>query len=168
MRLLLLLSVLICAPAFAGQLALNIEIPRLDVAEYHRPYAAIWIEGEDQKVVTNLAVWYQLDKEEETGEEWLKDMRQWWRRSGRTLDMPIDGISGATRAPGTHAIIFTEGEKPLGKLAAGKYQLIIEAAREVGGRELVKIPFQWPPKKEESINASGENELGKLTLTLIP
>src|SRR3546814_11767399 len=76
-------------------------------------------------------------------------MRQWWRKTGRTLNMPVDGISGATRAPGEHVLRFAEGKAPLGKIPAGGYELVVEAAREVGGRERLRIPFQWPPQRSE-------------------
>src|SRR3546814_18054657 len=87
-------------------------------------------------------------------------MRQWWRKTGRTLNMPVDGISGATRAPGEHVLRFAEGKAPLGKLPAGGYELVVEAAREVGGRELLRIPFQWPPKSAQSLKTQGQRELG--------
>ena len=166
-RLFAMFLAIMSTAARAGELAVSLEIPRLDVAEYHRPYTALWVEDKDKKVI-NLAVWYDVEMKEDKGEDWLKDMRQWWRRSGRELDMPIDGVSGATRAPGTHTITFTEGAEPLGKLIAGEYTLILEAAREVGGRELLKIPFQWPPKKPETLKAEGKNELGAFQLTLNP
>src|SRR5690606_11833339 len=41
----------------AESLDLSVEIPRLNVSEYHRPYVAIWIRDEKHKVVANLAVW---------------------------------------------------------------------------------------------------------------
>ena len=169
LRLPLLLPLLWSAPLLAADLVISVEIPQLEVAEYHRPYMAFWLER-DGSHVANLMVWYQLDKGEggEKGEEWLKDMRQWWRRSGRTLDMPIDGISGATRAPGTHQVTFTPGKDVLVDLPPGEYQLLVEAAREVGGREVLKIPFQWPPKSEQILNAQGSSELGALTLKIVP
>lgn len=166
-RLFALFLALSSVSAFGGELVVSLEIPRLDVAEYHRPYTALWIEGPDKKI-TNLAVWYDIEMKDDKGEDWLKDMRQWWRRSGRELDMPIDGVSGATRAPGKHTLNFAEGTAPLGKLAAGEYTLMLEAAREVGGRELLKIPFQWPPKKQETLKAQGKTELGAFQLTLNP
>src|SRR5690606_10392837 len=107
-----------------------------DVAEYHRPYTAIWIEQEGKGVVTHLAVWYAVEMDDEEGEDWLKDIRQWWRRAGRSLELPIDGVSGATRAAGVHTLIFIEGAAPLGKLPPGNYRLMVEATREVGGREI--------------------------------
>ena len=85
-------------PALAADVKLSIEIPRLTVAEYHRPYVAVWLERADQSFVGNIAVWYDLKLKDNEGTKWLKDMRQWWRRSGRELSMPVDGLSSATRA----------------------------------------------------------------------
>ena len=109
----------------------TVNIPRLNVAEYHRPYVAIWVEGASLTKPTNLAVWYDVNLKKNEGAKWLRDMRQWWRKTGRTLNMPVDGISGATRAPGQHVLRFAEGKAPLGKLPAGSYELMVEAAREV-------------------------------------
>lgn len=159
------------APAFAAGLSLNIEVPRLNVAEYHRPYVAAWIEKPDQSVATTLAVWYDVKNKgsaEGEGTKWLKDMRQWWRRTGRELQMPVDGVSSATRPAGKHQIAFTEGSVALPKLAPGAYKLYVEAAREVGGREIVSIPFQWPPAKAETATVAGSNELGEIKLDLAP
>lgn len=167
-RVLLLLSVLLAWPVWASELQVSVEIPRMNVAEYHRPYVAIWMEKKSGGVAANLAVWYDLEMRENKGQEWLKDMRQWWRRTGRELEMPVDGVSGATRAPGSHRVTFSQGKLPLGELAEGEYVLVVEAAREVGGRELLKIPFQWPPKVRESLSAQGESELGALGVTLVP
>jgi len=162
------LAALVAAPALAADLAVKVEIPRLQVAEYHRPYVALWLEGKGQKFVRNLSVWYDLKLKDNEGTKWLKDMRQWWRKSGRELDMPVDGLSGATRAPGEHALGFAAGKQPLGELPAGDYQLVVEVAREVGGRELLKIPFQWPPASPQALHAKGQHELGVVALELKP
>jgi hypothetical protein len=171
-----LMSALVVAPlftavsAFAADLTVSVEIPTLNVAEYHKPYVALWIENEKGES-TNLAVWYQLEErgqKSDKGQEWLKDMRQWWRRIGRDTEMPVDGVSGATRAPGKHSVTFTEGKAPLGKLKSGNYILMVEAAREVGGRELVKVPFTWPVKAAADQSAKGSKELGEVKLTITP
>ena len=154
-------------PAVAADLSLKVEIPRLGVAEYHRPYVAIWIEKPDQSFVGNLAVWYDIKLRNNEGTKWLKDMRAWWRKSGRELSMPVDGLSGATRAPGEHTVQFGAGSA-LGRLAPGEYQVVLEAAREVGGRELVKVPFVWPPKGSTTTQASGQHELGAVSVTVKP
>ena len=154
-------------PAMAADLALKVEIPRMTVAEYHRPYVAIWIEKPDQAFAGNLAVWYDIKLRNNEGTKWLKDMRAWWRKSGRELTMPVDGLSGATRAPGEHTVQFTDATV-LGKLAPGEYNLVLEAAREVGGREQVKVPFVWPPKAATTTQARGEHELGAISVTVKP
>lgn len=154
------------APAHAAGMSVSVEIPRIDVSEYHRPYVAMWIEGGTLAKPVDLAVWYDVKMADNGGTKWLSDMRLWWRKSGRNLTMPVDGVSGATKAPGTHEVSFTEGKKPLNKLPAGQYEFVIEAAREVGGREFLRIPFQWPPKGGETLTAKGNSELGALKLTL--
>src|SRR5690606_8983033 len=97
-----LLSGLVATPSLAADLNVTLTIPTLKVAEYHRPYVAVWIEKPDQSAVKTLAVWYDTKLAKREGETWLKDMRQWWRRAGRETKMPVDGVSGATRAPGKH------------------------------------------------------------------
>src|ERR1700747_2517391 len=88
------------ASTMAAELALKLDVPQLNVAEYHRPYIAAWMENADQKVVANLVVLYDVKKKDNGGAKYLKDMRQWWRKTGRDAEMPMDGVSGATRAPG--------------------------------------------------------------------
>lgn len=154
-------AVLSASALSAADLEVTIEIPRLSVAEYHRPYVAIWVEKPDQTVAANLAVWYdQQTNKNEKGTTWLKDLRQWWRKSGRDLAMPVDGVSGATRPSGAHQITF-RGAKGL---APGSYQLVVEAAREVGGRELLRIPFEWPKAAAQPATAKGQHELGQVQL----
>ena len=160
----------LAAPAYAAELRVGVEIPQLNVAEYHRPYVAVWIEGADQKVAANLAVWYQQrGNSEGHGTKWLPDLRQWWRRSGRTLKLPVDGVSGPTKPAGTHTIAISDRDPRLAGLAAGDYTLVVEAAREVGGRELLKVPFTWAPKpKAQNGSAKGGSELGTITLAVKP
>ena len=151
--------------AGAADLSLNVEIPNLPVAEYHRPYVAIWIEGPDQVIAANLAVWYQV-KGDHT--KWLPDLRQWWRRGGRDVKVPVDGLTGATRPAGQHILKFDAAAEPLSRLPPGKYSLVVEAVREVGGREAVRIPFEWPIKAAKREAAQGSTELGAVALTLNP
>ena len=192
-------SIAVCglsaAPAVAADLDVSVQIPQLDVAEYHRPYVAVWLEREDRSVAGNLAVWYQVKRGGgpggpggpaaapagdapkgpapqagggEGGTKWLPDLRQWWRRTGRELSVPIDGVTGATRPVGEHKLSFSTGKAPLAELAPGKYKLVVEAAREDGGRELVDIPFEWPASGKQDLKAQGKSELGTITLAIKP
>jgi hypothetical protein len=161
-----LMSIAFAAPTGAAELNIKLEVPRLDVAEYHRPYIAVWVENPDQNTATHLAVWYQTDPKKEDGTQWLKDLRQWWRRGGRELEMPVDGVTGATRPAGTHTLSFKSSDQQLAKLAPGKYNLVVEATREVGGRELLRLPFEWPGTQKQQASANGKTELGAVTLTV--
>lgn len=163
----LVIPVAMAGVAHAGGIELTVEIPKLAVSEYHRPYVAIWIEDKDSKVAANLSVWYATKLKDEEGEKWLKDIRQWWRRTGRGLDLPLDGVSSPTRPPGANKIEFKSDSGPLAKLAPGDYTLMVEASREVGGKEMVEIPFTWAPGAEAIATAKGKQELGVVTLKLV-
>lgn len=154
------------ASAMAADLALKLDVPQLNVAEYHRPYIAAWLENADQKVVANIAVLYDTKKKDNAGTKWLKDMRQWWRKSGRELSMPMDGVSGATKAPGELTLNMPKGA--LDKLPAGQYTVLVEAAREAGGREVVKVPLAWPPKSAANVSGQGKEELGAVVVQVKP
>lgn len=148
------------APAMAADLNVAFDIPRLSVAEYHAPYVAIWIEKPDASAAGTLSVWYKPNHE-----KWLKDMRQWWRKAGREMSFPADGLTGATHAPGPQKVTFSGGKGALKDLAPGQYTLVVEAAREAGGHETVRVPFTWG-KPGKPATAKGAAELGAVTVTV--
>lgn len=150
-----LIGGVLVAPA-ASAATVSITLPRLPIAEYHKPYVAGWIEPAGGGAVRSLFAWYDIKKGgAEPGHKWLADLRSWWRKSGRSLKLPVDGVSGATKGPGTYAI-------PLpADIAPGKYVFNVEAAREGGGRELVSVPISVPGP---SGKASGKTELGAVTV----
>lgn len=152
-------------PAAAEELLVTVEVPQLDVAEYHRPYVAMWLENAEG-AATNLSVWYTVAKKNDEGETWLKDLRQWWRRTGRETDFPVDGVSAPTRPVGDHQLTFDGAQ--LENLKPGDYEFVIEAAREGGGRELLRTPIKLPASAEQTLTLAGESELGDVTITLKP
>jgi hypothetical protein len=111
--------------------------------------------------VRTLAVWYEVSNVAE-GKDWLKDMRTWWRRGGRSLTLPMDGVSSATKAPGRHAVTVPGAR--LRDLPAGDYVMVVEAARELGGREAVRVPFRWGAAN--TARASGSTELGAVSVAV--
>ncbi|MBU3020555.1 DUF2271 domain-containing protein [Aestuariibacter sp. A3R04] len=165
----------VCAALCAGMLSIlpsvtsadevTVTLPRLSVAEYHAPYVAVWLADSKEKRVKDLAVWYDINMENGKGEKWLKDMRLWWRRSGRSAEMPIDGVSGATRRPGEHKINL-EGQ--FEGIAAGSYTLYVEAARELGGREVLSVPVTLPISSSQTQQVKGNQELASIKLSLEP
>lgn len=158
------LGTVFATPALAAPATMDVtvNIPRLSVAEYHRPYVALWVEKAGAPART-VAVWYDDDMKANEGTKWLRDVRQWWRVSGRSMTFPARGVSSATRAPGSHKISFTRAQ--LGAQAAGQYVLVVEAAREVGGRELLRIPFTWPARAGKGGSAQGGSELGLVSIS---
>lgn len=150
--------------AHGAELQVDIEIPKLDVSGYHRPYVAAWIEKPDHTAAVNLAVWYNTNKKNERGQKWLKDLRQWWRTAGQKTTLPAEGISGPTKPVGNHSVKGNTDQLP--PMETGEYILIVESAREHGGRELVKIPFKWDGKTGVTSTQSGSSELGKIQLMI--
>ena len=145
---------------------LEIEIPELDVAEYHNPYLAVWIENNNNEHISDVSVWYKTKKGKHSGTKWLKDLRSWWRKSGRDLDLPIDGLSNPTKRPGKHSISLNKVLDTFRDQAAGDYKIMVEAVREVGGREVVSVPFKWDGKSLKSNNPTvqGKSEITAITL----
>lgn len=156
-------SLLGSTASYAAQVDLSITLPRLNVAEYHAPYVAVWVEDE-RRQATQVAVWYDVALPNGEGQEWLKDMRQWWRRGGRALSMPVDGLSGATKGPGQHTI-STQLSDALAELPDGNYTIMVEASREVGGREVLQLPITLPLEQNSlPIIVKGQNELDAIRL----
>lgn len=158
----------LATPAAAAGIDVTVNIPQLKVAEYHRPYVAMWIEQPGQPTATTVSIWYDDDMKANEGTKWLRDVRTWWRKSGRSGTFPAAGISGATRAPGPQKISFVAGKGGMPNLTPGNYVLMIEAAREVGGREMLQLPFAWPPKPGQTVRAAGKTELGQVVATFKP
>ena len=144
---------------------LEITLPVLNVAEYHAPYVAAWLADERGKRVVDIAVWYDTDMANSEGEKWLKDLRMWWRRSGRTASMPIDGVSGATQRPGTTSVSL---DGRFDNVPAGDYFVWVEAARELGGRETLKVRVSLPVKQTVNTRAEGQHELSSIKLIMEP
>ena len=152
----------------AAGLSLDITLPKINTTEYHRPYVAVWLEGDNRNIIRDIAVWYENKKPEGEGKKWLKDLRQWWRVSGRNQEAPADGVTGATRPVGTHSVNLPADAPALKGLPAGQYEVIVEAAREKGGRELVRLPLTWPPEAADRQSAQGQHELGPVQLSVTP
>lgn len=155
----LIAPVLALAPGAAMAGSISVDLPRLSVAEYHRPYVAIWVEGAGIQPRT-IAVWYDADHRGDPGTKWLSDLRGWWRVAGRNIGTPPAGMSGATRAPGHHTIPLPADLKP------GAYTLKVEAARETGGRELVSVPFTLPRTGGKASGKDAAGEIGTVAVTL--
>ena len=150
--------------AISAEARLQIQLPQASP----RPYVAIWLENAtDHSFVGNLAVWYDVSKRGNRGAKWLVDLREWWRKSGGTAGLAVDGVTGATRGAGQHTInIAPQGG--LARLAPGSYEVVIEVAREHGGSDLLRLPFAWPAKGSSEAMAQGRQEIGMAKLSITP
>ena len=146
-----LIGGLATAPAMAA--TVTVTIPRQSVAEYQKPFVAVYLEPTAGGPVKTITLWYAMNKPDgDHGLKWINELRAWWRKGGRSLNLPADGISGATRAPGSYTLPL-----PADALS-GRYTLTVEAAREHGGREFVTVPAK------AGASASGKTELGAVAI----
>ena len=155
-------------PAAAASLTLQLTLPEVTAASYYRPYLAAWVEKADDKApLGTLTVWYDTRLRDNQGRGWLRNLRTWWRAGGEELALPVDGVTGATRPVGMHALHFSGATGTLANLAAGRYQIAVEVAREQGGRELLRVPFEWGGAANTA-DAHGEKELGQVRVSVEP
>lgn len=141
----------------AQEIRIELEIPKLDASPYHKPYVAVWLETTERKGMQTLAVWHEK-------EDWLKDMRQWWRKLGRG-NTAYDSVSGATRKPGKHTITWKAVDGDGKPLPAGTYYLNVEAAREQGGRDFLRQKIEIDNTGHQ-YTLEGDLELGTIIISI--
>ncbi|HUD40605.1 MAG TPA: DUF2271 domain-containing protein [Dokdonella sp.] len=140
--------------------AVDYEIPQQSAAGYRRPYLAIWIAAADGAPLRQLIVLGDSAR-------WLRELPTWWRRYGRRDESAIHGIARETRRPGRYTVTW-DGRDDHGRaLAAGDYVLVVEAAREHGGHELLQVPFAVSAQPVE-VERSGSSEVGRVHLSFGP
>jgi hypothetical protein len=149
-----------CGSALAqAELEVQVELPKIETGTYHRPYVAVWIENEQQQPVRLVEAW--LEKP-----DWIKDLRRFWRKLGRSEPQLVDARTGATKGPGSYKVRW-DGKDEQGKaVAPGTYVLFVEAAREQGGRNLAKQAFKWDGSAVQ-VEIKASKELGKIQLTSV-
>lgn len=154
-------AVVLTDTALAASATVTIELPRIQASPYRKPYVAVWLEDATGKQVRMVSVFHDQAR---IGARWLPELRTWWRAGGRALNLPADGLSRPTQAPGRHTVTVNGLEG----LAPGRYSVVVEAVREKGGRDLVKVPFDWRPRARGTGSARGNSELGAVTVAVQP
>ncbi|MGO4999705.1 DUF2271 domain-containing protein [Oceanisphaera sp. W20_SRM_FM3] len=145
----------VSSPMLASKVDIELTLPK---GNQHRPYVAVWVANAEQVPLKTLAVW---QKES----DWLKDLRLWWRKVGRYDQGELDGVTAATRRPGQYRLSW-DGTDSQGKpVAAGDYQINIEAAREHGSRSLVQQSITLGGK-DQTFTIKPSAELGEVIITL--
>jgi thiamine biosynthesis lipoprotein len=142
------------------ELSLAIELSLIEGYRVHRPYVAVWIEDEEHAPVRTIALWFGKYK-------YLRELRAWSReeemRSVSEDTHVMNSVSSATRPPGKYTFKW-DGRDDFGNLVkAGKYTVMIEAAREHGSYQLMhqEIDFNASPKQ---FQLPGDVEIASATL----
>jgi thiamine biosynthesis lipoprotein len=150
--------------AYAGswntnyELAINIEIAKIEGARIHSPFIAVWVEDENKKPIRNIALWYSKPK-------WLPDLKSWNRGNGEAFSDPekIGSISSATRPAGKYTLKW-DGKDDNGALVkSGTYTIYIEAAREHGTHQLMSSEMHFANSANQ-INLTGNVEIASASL----
>ena len=142
------------------ELAVTIELRLIEGYRIHRPYVAVWIENDSHAPVRTIALWFGKYK-------YLNELRAWSREeSMRSVSEDthiMNSVSSATRPPGKYTFRW-DGKDDFGNLVkAGKYTVMIEAAREHGTYQLMHqdIDFNGSPKQ---FQLPGDVEIESATL----
>ncbi len=141
----------------ADTLYIALELPKPEHGQYHRPYVAVWIEDAQEQPVKLIALWQEKP-------DWIKDLRRFWLKIGRSDQTLVDARTGATKGPGKYKLSW-DGDNNAGEaVVAGQYLLVVEAAREHGGRNLVKQAFKWDGSAVD-LQVKAGSEMGAITLS---
>jgi FAD:protein FMN transferase len=156
----------VAAPSGASQwdlkyeLTVTLELSLIEGYRVHRPYVAVWVEDEEHAPVRTIALWFGKYK-------YLHELRAWSREesmhSASEDTQVMNSVSSATRPPGKYTFKW-DGRDDFGNLVkAGKYTVMIEAAREHGSYQLMhqEIDFNGSPKQ---FQLPGDVEIASATL----
>jgi thiamine biosynthesis lipoprotein len=127
------------------ELVISVELSLIQGYRVRRPYIAVWVEDEKRSPVRTIALWYQKEK-------FLLELYTWSRAENmRSISQDkqiLNSVSSATRPPGKYTFRW-DGKDDFGQLVkAGKYNVMIEAAREHGTDQVIRqeIDFNGSPQ----------------------
>jgi len=131
---------------------INFEVPRIQAANYERPYVAIWISDQNRRLIKTLLI---------LGDEarWRESNYVFWRRIER-LDMAgIQALARTSRAPGRYDVVWDGTDNAGQRVEQGAYTLNIEASREHGAHTFQSVPLALGAAPLEA-GAEAQGELG--------
>lgn len=143
----------------AAKLDVSFELPTIDTSMYARPYVAVWVENSERKSVKTIELWVGKD-------EWLKDLRSWWRKVGRYDRELVDAVTSATRPAGEYRFVW-DGKTDSGEpLEQGNYTVHIEVVREHGGRNYLRQKITLGDSNA-SYQLEPTEETGEITMSYV-
>jgi hypothetical protein len=142
------------------ELAIGLEIARINDPRARRPYVAVWIEDADHFPIRTLALWTEKPR-------WIPDLKQWYRDEQiRSMTEGNDlsrTVSSATR-PAGHYTLSWDGKDNEGKLVkAGTYTVCVEATREHGSYQVQRHTLELKSQPQQFAFPAGD-ELGSVTI----
>jgi len=132
------------------------ELPKIEAANYRKPYVVAWVTDENKVLVRTLAI---LGAKQ----DYLEDNYVWWRRYGRKAPEVIAAVAKPTRAPGRYTVGWDGADEKGVRVAQGRYTIHIEAAREHGGHAYQSIDVDLGPAAAQG-SAPAKDELGAAKL----
>lgn len=140
------------------RMRIEYRIPDLGGERYRKPYLAIWITDGEGAPVRQLLVLGDRAR-------WLSELPQWWRHYGRNDDRGLHGIARPTRAPGHYSLDWDGRDDSGRSLPVGEYFVHVEAAREHGDHELMRLPLHLASHPLR-LQARGAREIGDIRIEL--
>lgn len=119
----------------SASMDIQLELPKIETSMYARPYVAVWIEDAKRNPVRTIQLWVGKD-------EWLKDLRSWWRKVGRYDRELVDAVTSATRPAGEYRFVWDGLDDNGNRVEQGTYIFYIEVVREHGGRNYIRQKVQ--------------------------
>lgn len=158
----LLFSLCVALPSWAkpipetATMDVQFELPKIGTGKTLRPYVAVWIENADKQSVRTVELWVGKD-------EWLKDLRSWWRKVGRNDAVLVDAVTSATKPAGKYRFSWDGLDDNGKRVEQGEYTFYAEVVREHGGRNIVRQKLQLAEQGFMKQLAATE-ETGQITL----
>lgn len=122
-----------------NEMLVTLEINEPDGTRYRRPYVAVWVEDGEGYPVRTLSLWVQT---RQPGPRWIPDLRRWYRsdRMRQFTDKTdlLATVSSPTRQPGKYSVVWNGKDDSNKPVAAGRYTVCVEAAREHGTYQLMR------------------------------
>ena len=142
------------------ELTIGIQLSLIEGYRVRRPYVAVWIEDEKHFPVKTISLWFAKYR-------FLRELRAWSLaeslRPASQDTQVMNSVSSATRPPGRYTFKW-DGTDDFGKpVKAGKYIVMIEAAREHGTYQLMhqEMDFNGSPKQ---VQLPGDVEIASASL----
>jgi FAD:protein FMN transferase len=147
----------------------EINRPEDGGGRYRRPYVAVWVENAEGFPVRNLILWVS-----QTGSgpfQWLPDLKRWYLadQARKKLDKTelVLTLSRPTRPPGKYSVVWNGLDDHKKPLPRGKYTICIDAAREHGTSQSIRIPVTVDGQRFSSED-KGNVEIKAASVTFRP